>query len=71
MYGRTMESLIEGCIQLGNKYFSGDKPAFEKFVTMTHHHSIDQEFVSNNKEEYEKKVRKFHAHGGNNFLIVF
>ena len=41
MYGRTMESLIEGCLQLGNRYFSGDKPAFEKFVTMTHHHSID------------------------------
>ena len=71
MYGRTMEALIEGCLQLGQRYFTGDKPAFEKFVTMTHHHAIDKEFVSNNREDYEKEVKKFHAHGGNNFLTVF
>lgn len=27
--------------------------------------------MSNNKEDYEKQVKKFHAHGGNNFLTVF
>lgn len=48
MYGRTMESLKEGCMQLGKRFFTGDKPAFEKFVTMTHHHIIEREFESTN-----------------------
>ena len=71
MYGRAMESLKEGCMQLGKRFFGGDVRAFEKFVTMTHHHIIEKEFQSENLEEYEKEIQKLHAHGGNNFLNVF
>ena len=56
MSGQPMVSLKEGCMQLGKRYFEGDKPAFEKFITMTHHHAIEREFEASTLEEYEKEI---------------
>ena len=66
-----MEALKEACLQLGKRYFASDNKAFEKFITLTHDHEIEREFVSNNLESYEKQINSLYARGGNNFLIVF
>ena len=36
--GGSIPSLKEGCLQLGKRYFQGDKRAFEKFITITFCH---------------------------------
>ena len=71
MYGRPMESLKFGCQQLGERYFSADEKAFDQFVTLTHHHSIEREFTSTNLKDYQDKINDLEAGGGNNFLVAF
>ena len=56
MCGRPMEALKEACQQLGQRYFGSDNRAFEKFITLTHNHDIDEEFQSESLETYKTRV---------------
>ena len=71
MNGQPLQSLIEGCIQLGNKYYASDKPAFEKLVSLAFSNEIEEEFQCDTQAEYDQRIRALHVIGGTNFYSVF
>ena len=71
MGGKPLDSLIEGCLQLGNKYYASDKPAFEKLMSLAFSNKIEDSFACATQNEYDAKIKALHTIGGTNFYSVF
>ena len=70
MHGQPLESLKEACLQLGKKFYTQEEHSFEKLITITFDHTVEDVFSAGTKAEYKRKIEALHCIGGTDFVPV-
>ena len=60
----------EACLQLGEKFYDQEEHAFEKLITITFDHTVEDVFSAGTKAEYRRKIKALDTMGGTNFVPV-
>ena len=70
MHGQPLACLKEACLQLGERYYGTEQPAFEKLITIAFDHTIEEVFTCSTHQEYKKRINDLDTMGGTDFVPV-
>ena len=70
MAGAPLRNLQAGALQIGERFFKGEKRPFERFYTLDYDSQM-KETLAENHEQYKEAISQLKAGGQTNFMIVF
>ena len=71
MYGQPLECLKVACLELGERFYKSEQKPFEKLITVTFDHTVEDCFSCDQHWQYNEKINALRVIGGTDFLPVF